>query len=139
MVRLRNGREIDNIQVPKKWVKECPICFNALNRDNYILLGCKHTFCPCLFVWFEKDLSCPLCREITQSIQGRLSEPLNLTNKSMQKHRRGMQKVVFFFTGVCILSHAIIFHTKIKNDSHYINAVLVFCLSFCIGSIRQFL
>lgn len=138
MVRLRNGRLINNIQVPKKWPKECSICFNALNRDNYIHLGCGHTFCPCLFVWFDRDLSCPLCREVTQTIEGRLAEPLHLTSKSLKKHKRDMEKLTFFFTAACLLSHAIMLNTKNRQDTiNYFNIILVFCLSFCLGSINR--
>ena len=42
-------------------LKECCICLEKL--DYSIVLECKHSFhTHCILSWFEKELSCPLCR-----------------------------------------------------------------------------
>ena len=46
-------------------LKECPICFDKINRENECVTNCHHIFCKrCLDNWFDKGkISCPNCRE----------------------------------------------------------------------------
>lgn len=41
----------------------CSICFNKINKSNATKTICEHIFHrKCLEIWFNKSLSCPLCR-----------------------------------------------------------------------------
>ena len=46
-------------------LKECPICFDKINRENECITNCHHIFCKqCLDNWFDKGkITCPNCRE----------------------------------------------------------------------------
>ena len=56
---------------------ECSICFNLLQKPK--LLSCHHTFCEgCLVTLYrsqgeQREVSCPLCREITHVPDGKIS------------------------------------------------------------------
>jgi len=43
----------------------CPICIEPFNEsEDNLILDCKHKFhVHCILSWFEKDLSCPICRK----------------------------------------------------------------------------
>jgi hypothetical protein len=41
---------------------ECSICMEKFNNDR-INIPCGHNFhSKCILDWFEKDMSCPICR-----------------------------------------------------------------------------
>lgn len=42
---------------------KCPICLESVD-DPVTIIKCTHSFCfNCIYVWFEKTMSCPLCKE----------------------------------------------------------------------------
>lgn len=42
----------------------CPICYDKIENNNYIVTKCNHTFCnDCLFKSLKNGSKCPLCRE----------------------------------------------------------------------------
>ena len=42
----------------------CPICLDVIDDDVITLQKCKHQFhMSCITMWFEKNNTCPLCRE----------------------------------------------------------------------------
>ena len=44
--------------------KNCIICFSDFKEKNGIDLPCGHCFhSDCLLSWFDKDMSCPICRK----------------------------------------------------------------------------
>lgn len=43
---------------------ECAICYSKFDK-GYIITNCCHSFClVCLFEWYNRSNSCPLCRKI---------------------------------------------------------------------------
>jgi hypothetical protein len=55
---------------------DCPICYEKIKIINKITLQCKHIFCTlCHYNWEKtcflgkKDLSCPLCRKVSNIIE----------------------------------------------------------------------
>jgi hypothetical protein len=51
---------------------DCPICYEKIKNINKIILECKHIFCTiCHYNWEKtcfldkKELSCPLCRKVS--------------------------------------------------------------------------
>jgi hypothetical protein len=43
---------------------ECPICYEKIQKNNYIVTKCNHTFCnDCLFKSLSSNSCCPICRE----------------------------------------------------------------------------
>ena len=44
--------------------QECMICLSN-TESNSVLLPCGHCYhYDCIFKWFEKDLSCPTCKQV---------------------------------------------------------------------------
>ena len=42
---------------------ECPICYDKIGKNNYIVTKCNHIFCnDCLFKSLNKQSCCPICR-----------------------------------------------------------------------------
>ena len=47
------------------YTESCIICLNGEfdTSVEYIMLGCNHGFCEdCIRVWFERKMTCPVCR-----------------------------------------------------------------------------
>ena len=105
MVYLRNGKDTNNIDYVKKTIQECSICFNTLNPRNCIYLTCGHCFCPCLFSWFVRDLSCPLCRKPVHDFRAKLSVTLSNELHYTKQRRKEVQTLVACFVGVIFLLH----------------------------------
>ena len=43
-------------------MEDCPICFESF--ISKCITNCNHNFCKlCLHKWFEKNISCPICRK----------------------------------------------------------------------------
>lgn len=56
--------EIDAETNKPKNSKECPICYDCIESNNYIVTKCNHTFCnDCLFNALSKNSCCPMCRQ----------------------------------------------------------------------------
>lgn len=125
MVFLRNGKETNNIGYTEKPVKECSICFNTLKQNNCIYLNCGHRFCPCLFAWFTRDLSCPLCRKQIDGFRARLSTPLNIEQDQKQQTKQHLKMLVASFFSIFFITHA----NRLEHIDHVlhfgINLVLV--------------
>ena len=48
----------------KEKIKECPICYDTIEKNNYIVTKCNHIFCnDCLFKSLKKQSCCPICRK----------------------------------------------------------------------------
>lgn len=48
----------------KEEIKECPICYDSIEKNNYIVTKCNHIFCnDCLFKSLKKQSCCPICRQ----------------------------------------------------------------------------
>ena len=42
---------------------ECPICFDEVGPENGGILSCGHCYHNiCIQKWFQKDVTCPICR-----------------------------------------------------------------------------
>ncbi len=42
---------------------ECSICFDEFKDKNIFKLPCGHTYhYNCIMDWFDKEMTCPLCR-----------------------------------------------------------------------------
>ena len=62
---LKNGEDAignapsqDEIKLAKE---SCPICYDGLKTP--LKLNCSHIFCEkCIYLWFDKEASCPMCR-----------------------------------------------------------------------------
>jgi len=61
---------------------DCPICYEKIKNINKITLQCKHYFCClCHYNWektcflSKKDLSCPLCRKVSNIRRETLTNP----------------------------------------------------------------
>ena len=126
MVFLRNGKETNNIGHTEKVVKECcSICFNTLKRNNCIYLNCGHCFCPCLFVWFTRELSCPLCRKQVDGFRARLSNTIQIEKDAIAHHKRQTHMLVVAFLSIFFITHA----NRLEHTDHAlhfgINLVLV--------------
>ncbi|MAU13937.1 MAG: hypothetical protein CMH46_00170 [Muricauda sp.] len=140
MVRLRNGKQTNNIGFPKKFPKECSICFNTLNYENYIQLNCEHIFCPCILAWFNKCLTCPICRSNANGFKGHLSKPLNMPSLFLEKAKRDMKILVAFLTiTFFIIYNYILYGKTIQSANLVIDFMLVVSFSFCFGIIRQYI
>jgi hypothetical protein len=43
---------------------DCSICLNKINKNNFCILRCSHTYCAgCLFEWIDQQNTCPLCKK----------------------------------------------------------------------------
>ena len=48
---------------PKEVPKQCPICYENIKDNNYIVTKCNHIFCnDCLFKSLNNQSCCPICR-----------------------------------------------------------------------------
>lgn len=53
-----------SINIHKNNSKECPICYEEIGINNYIITSCNHKFCSnCLFKSLNLNSTCPICRE----------------------------------------------------------------------------
>ena len=56
--------EIDADTNKPKNSHECPVCYDCIESNNYIVTKCNHTFCnDCLFNALSKNSCCPMCRQ----------------------------------------------------------------------------
>lgn len=137
MVFLRNGKETNNIGHTEKVVKECcSICFNTLKQNNCIYLNCGHCFCPCLFAWFTRELSCPLCRKEINGFQARLSKPINIGKDVVAHRNRQTHMLVVAFLSIFFITHA----NRLENIDHVlhfgINLVLILIVAECFRILK---
>ena len=136
MVFLRNGKETNNIGYTEKVVKECSICFNTLKQNNCIYLNCGHCFCPCLFAWFTRELSCPLCRKEINGFQARLSKPINIGKDVVAHRNRQTHMLVVAFLSIFFITHA----NRLENIDHVlhfgINLVLILIVAECFRILK---
>ena len=137
MVFLRNGKETNNIGYTEKVVKECcSICFNPLKQNNCIYLNCGHCFCPCLFAWFTRELSCPLCRKEINGFQARLSKPINIGKDVVAHRNRQTHMLVVAFLSIFFITHA----NRLENIDHVlhfgINLVLILIVAECFRILK---
>ena len=43
--------------------EDCPICLDSCCEKNSLTLPCGHSFCTgCILEWFDKQMTCPVCR-----------------------------------------------------------------------------
>ena len=133
---LRNGKETNNIGHTEKIIKECSICFNRLIQNNCIYLNCGHCFCPCLFAWFTRHLSCPLCRKQVDGFQARLSDPINIGKDVIAQRNRQTHLLVVAFLSIFFITHA----NRMQHVDHvlhfFINLVLVLIVAECFRILK---
>ena len=56
--------EIDAHTNKPKNSQECPVCYDCIKSNNYIVTKCNHIFCnDCLFNALSKNSCCPMCRQ----------------------------------------------------------------------------
>lgn len=80
---------------------ECPICYEKIKNNNYIVTKCDHTFCnDCLFKSLTNSSCCPLCRNELFTFEK--IKPLTLSNVHYLEERSTMTRRSF--------------NTKIVND-----------------------
>ena len=69
----------DNLNFYKEDCK-CPICFESINKIQFIKTRCNHIFhSQCLKKWKSKQNQCPICREalcdcMSCSVQDKIKE-----------------------------------------------------------------
>jgi len=132
MVLLRNGRIINTVLPEVKLAKECSICFNPLKQSNYVLLNCEHSFCPsCIFAWFIKDLSCPLCRRKAESFHSRIDKPLQIESNAFRKAKRDIKNISMLFLLIFCITHT----TKLKTTYQMIHFIINILLAIGMAAI----
>lgn len=65
-----NSSDMENL--PNKLQDLCPICFETFDEHNEvsIIKNCQHSYHKrCITFWFQKNLSCPMCRTKVGSIK----------------------------------------------------------------------
>ena len=80
--------------------------------------------CPCLFAWFTRHLSCPLCRKQVDGFQAKLSNTIQIEKDVVAQRKRQTHMLVVAFLSIFI-THA----NRLENIDHVlhfgINLVLV--------------
>ena len=78
----------------KKKPKECSICFNVIQKEDLCTLDCNHSFHKiCIYKWFIKTNTCPICRQDLNKdiIDLKISRIYN-----MKKKGRGLQFLISY-------------------------------------------
>jgi hypothetical protein len=56
-------KKIKSPKICRNYSKECPICYEKMGANNYIITNCNHKFCnTCLFKSLNLNSKCPICR-----------------------------------------------------------------------------
>jgi hypothetical protein len=59
----------------EKQIKTCSICFDEC-KDKTCTLECGHTFhTKCIFTWFNKNNTCPMCRAEVKEMKNKAEQP----------------------------------------------------------------
>lgn len=67
--------------------KDCCVCLEDLRSRHFIQLHCcKNKFHPeCLFKWFSRQQSCPLCRSTVMNISGTIDASMRQQQSEMDR------------------------------------------------------
>ena len=92
-----------NISIREK--KDCAICLENLYSENNlkkpVILKCEHKFHPnCLYQWFHKNSTCPLCRIKCNIISISKKDSLNIEIEKFRKQAiqgDGTSRYRYFF------------------------------------------
>lgn len=73
----------------------CCVCLETIsNRHMVVLNCCRNIFCPeCLFTWFQRQVSCPLCRAEKFELHGRVGRS-RVPRKLLFPFRRAVRVAV---------------------------------------------
>ena len=74
---LDNLMKMDSLSDETKIVTciECPVCYDTIHDNNYIITKCNHKFCTdCLFNSLNNKSCCPICRQEIFSFDKNISD-----------------------------------------------------------------
>nr|CCA15199.1 conserved hypothetical protein [Albugo laibachii Nc14] len=61
----------------------CPICLVEFEEEeNVRKLNCTHIFhVPCIDEWLRRNVTCPMCKDIVETVPGQEQQPANSTSR----------------------------------------------------------
>lgn len=88
---------------------ECPICYDTIGKNNYIVTKCNHIFCnDCLFRSLNEQSCCPICRNnlfnFNKIKELNNSDILNLESRAMNRKNNLISRFISDINDALIFS-----------------------------------